>query len=95
MVAFSFNKLNIGDIMASLKRKKAGRKAWRTRVRKYGKSGCKRGRRSTKPRRCRRRKVGRSTKRARAARKAWRTRKRKYGKSGTKRRRARKSRRRR
>lgn len=78
--------------MASIKRKKAGRKAWRTRVRKYGKSGCKRGRRRTKPRHCRRRKVKRSSKRARAARKAWRTRKRKYGKSGTKRR-SRKSRR--
>ena len=36
------------------RRKKAGKKAWRTRVRKYGKSGCKRGRRKTKPRRCRR-----------------------------------------
>jgi len=44
---------------ASTKRKRAGKKAWRTRVRKYGKSGCKKGRRRTKPRRCRRRRVKR------------------------------------
>ena len=51
--------------MASAKRKKAGRKAWRTRKRKYGKSGCKRGRRKSMPRRCRRRKVGRRRRRRR------------------------------
>ena len=49
--------------MASAKRRAAGRKAWRKRVKKYGKSGCKRGRRKTKPRRCRRRKVGRRRRR--------------------------------
>lgn len=50
---------------SSLKSKRAGKKAWKTRVRKYGKSGCKKGRRKTKPRRCRRRRVRRPRRRRR------------------------------